>query len=557
MLIEGGVLAAAGGVIGAGGGLLYTRAMLSGLASVWSSAVADSTIRFHANFSTVAIGLAAGFVASLLCIWLTVRRQGRRPVRELLATNVDPGSGAVSSARSHASWGWWTGAACLIGALGMLWRALIGGEALAAGSFFGVGSLLLVAGLALCWALLGAAGRSSRARRLKFSGLGWRNATRRAGRSLAVVCLLACGCFLVVAVGANRQDPARNAGERFSGTGGFALIGQSALPLFGDLNTQEGREKYGLDGPLMQDVRFVLMRARAGDDASCLNLNRAQVPRLLGVRAEELGERGAFTFAGTLQEVTGNNGWSLLYGAAPEEYVPAVADNDTIVWALGKSLGDTLTYTGERGETFRVRFVGALAGSVLQGNIIISEDAFVEHFPSEGGHRMMLVDAPSVSAASVSKTLGRAMADEGLELTPAAARLRSFYELKSSYLSIFQLLGGMGLILGSVGLGVVVLRNVLERRGELALLRAVGFRRASIVWIVLLEHWGLLLVGLLCGVCSAVVAVMPALMSSGADVPYVSLSATLAGVMMSALVWILLAAMWALHGPLLDALRNE
>ena len=33
--------------------------------------------------------------------------------------------------------------------------------------------------------------------------------------------------------------------------------------------------------------------------------------------------------------------------------------------------------------------------------------------------------------------------------------------------------GGLGLLLGSVGLGVVVLRNVLERRGELALLLAV------------------------------------------------------------------------------------
>ena len=40
--------------------------------------------------------------------------------------------------------------------------------------------------------------------------------------------------------------------------------------------------------------------------------------------------------------------------------------------------------------------------------------------------------------------------------------------------------GLLGLLLGSAGLGVVVLRNVLERRGELGLLQAVGFPRRSI-----------------------------------------------------------------------------
>ena len=37
------------------------------------------------------------------------------------------------------------------------------------------------------------------------------------------------------------------------------------------------------------------MRVREGDDASCLNLNRAQKPRLLGVKPELLTDR--FTFA--------------------------------------------------------------------------------------------------------------------------------------------------------------------------------------------------------------------------------------------------------------------
>ena len=36
------------------------------------------------------------------------------------------------------------------------------------------------------------------------------------------------------------------------------------------------------------------------------------------------------------------------------------------------------------------------------------------------------------------------------------------------------MLGGLGLLLGSVGLGMLLLRNTLERRGELALAAALG-----------------------------------------------------------------------------------
>ena len=57
-----------------------------------------------------------------------------------------------------------------------------------------------------------------------------------------------------------------------------------------------------------------------------------------------------------------------------------------------------------------------------------------------------------------------------------------------SVLGTFQVLGGLGLLLGSVGLGVVVLRNVLERRGELAVLLAVGFRKRTLQRLLLIEN---------------------------------------------------------------------
>src|SRR5262249_40127375 len=150
------------------------------------------------------------------------------------------------------------------------------------------------------------------ARGITITGMGLRSATRQRRRSLATMALLACGSFMIVAVGANRLDAHRDAFQRSSGTGGFALIGESSLPVIHDLNQREGRDFYGLKEEALRNVSVVPMRVRDGDDASCLNLNRAQNPRLGGVKPELLQERNAFSFASVAKGVEATQGWALL-----------------------------------------------------------------------------------------------------------------------------------------------------------------------------------------------------------------------------------------------------
>jgi len=157
----------------------------------------------------------------------------------------------------------------------------------------------------------------------------------------------------------------------------------------------------------------------------------------------------------------------------------------------------------------------------------------------------------------VAGELSARLKDYGLALAPATQRLAEFNAVENTYLSIFQLLGGLGLILASVGLGLVVLRNVLERRGELAMLQAVGFEKAELKRMVFYEHGGLLAGGLACGIIAAMVAVSPALKSPGGQVPYFSLVLTIAAIAISGIVWIWIATAFALSGKMLDALRNE
>jgi len=312
----------------------------------------------------------------------------------------------------------------------------------------------------------------------------------------------------------------------------------------------------------MTGVEVVPLRLRQGDEASCLNLNRAQVPRLLGVDPLKLATKNAFTFSAIdrkYNEYTRrpqDSGWSFLNIEFNDGTIAAVGDQNTVVWSLGKSVGDFVPYVDERGATHRLRIVGITANSILQGGLVINERDFIKLFPSQSGYQVFLIDVPKDSAG-VRQMLLRALQDTGFDATPAVDRLNAFNAVENTYLSIFAVLGGLGLLLGSFGLGVIVLRNVLERRTELALLRAVGFRAGTLKWLVFSEHSLLLGLGLGIGVIAALVAVLPVFRSPGSHAPLASLTITLATVLLSGIVWVWGATSIALRGPLLNALRNE
>jgi ABC-type antimicrobial peptide transport system permease subunit len=622
LLREGVALALLGGIIGTIGGLLYARAMLHGLNTIWRDAVGDSALNFHFTGQTLLIGLFASVVVSAVTIWLSLRKFVKRPERELLVGDLECGdssplsAGDMSPSSPGGRTNWWSRAcdairraalrgtalptsrqsgksgdksphskvawAAFAGAIGLVGFAVAKGDTSNAGVFFGAGALVLVAGLSLLnRSLAGLSGApnsssawlESHSRRadqeigapITLAALALRGCARRRKRSLSTVAMLACGSFLIVSISVFRLDANRDATKRTSGTGGFALIGETTMPVVQDLNSRSGREFFALNEADLPGVNVVPFRVRDGDEASCLNLNGAQRPKLLGVKPAMLEGRFAFAKGGgwpLLQSAIGNRqstmSQSLFMSTATNEVeIPAIGDANSIQWAMHKKVGDTIDYVDERGQPFKVRIVGAVANSILQGQLIIDETDFVKRFPGESGYRMFLLDAPSNAVSQVSATLSRAMQDVGLELTPAAQRLAQFNAVQNTYLGTFQVLGGLGLLLGSVGLGIVVLRNVLERRGELALLLAVGFRKAQVQGLLLLENGALLVTGLALGMTAAAVAVLPALLAPGAQLPVASLALTLGVVLLNGAVWTWAATRLALRGDLLAALRNE
>ena len=547
LLGEAGVIALVGSGLGLIGGVFYTKAALAGLNGVWGGATAGLKLIYAAQPVTMVIAGVSSFVVSMLTLWWVTRKLLQTAPRALLA-----GEGMQSAKAAKASrwtnWKLWAviGFVMAIG-LGFAGTKATNAEELG-GMFFGAGMMLMVAMLALASGWMKAMARGQRVA-LSLTQIGVRNVVRRPGRSLAVLGMMAGGIFLVAAVNAFRLTAESDSSKRDSGTGGFALIGESSLPVYEDLNAKAGREAFGLDEEDMLGVAVVPFRVRPGDDASCLNLNKAQNPQVVGVKSEALAKRNAFVFSG-------KGSWDILT-ASGDDAVPAIADMATAMWGLGKGVGDVLDYDVGGGKKMRVKLVALLAGSVLQGKIIIDEKAFIHWMPDTAGYRFFLIDATAKREREASETLMKQLEPRGLALERTVDRLNAFSAVQNAFIGIFTVLGGLGVLLGTAGIGVLVARHVLERRGELGLMQAMGFLPSRLRSMIVGEHGSLILGGVVCGVLSAALAVWPSLQQSSQGLPLGFMVKLVAAIVVFGLLVCVIATSTALRGRLVESIRKE
>jgi putative ABC transport system permease protein len=550
---EGIILVIIGSIFGAVSGVLYNQIVLIALKSVWHGIVGTSSIHIHLKPSTIILGTLIGITINLLTIWLIAGNQLKQPIADLQKgiTKLE----MIKTKKPKLSLA--IGVLCLIGVFLILILSNTGREGELFALFFSAGSLFLIGGIAFVNFFIVKTAAVVNATKVSLINIGIRSNVRKRFRSLAIVGLLACGIFIVFTVGANRRSLLQDTEKRESGTGGFALFGESVIPILYDLNSEKGRDFYSLNNVNVNEVKFVSFRVKEGDDASCLNLNRVSTPQLIGVNPNELSKRDSFSFVKITEEVNPKSPWDILDNDFSDDVIPGIADQTVIVWGLGKSVGDTLMYLDESGKSLKIKLVGGLANSIFQGNIIISEKAFVKKYPSISGSKIFLVDAPFSKIEDITEKINWSLQDQGIDITPTYDRLAQFAQVENTYLSIFLILGTFGLILGSIGIGIIIGRNVSERQGELALLHSIGFNRKAVQSLILSEHSVLLFSGIVIGIISALLATLPALMQPGTNVPYLTILLLLFIVVINGGFWTYLATVMATKKDLLPALRIE
>ena len=536
-LSEGALVAAAGCMLGAVAAVAYCALVLFGLRTWWQGAVGTTQLHLFVSPISLVEGAAAGFIMGLGAMWWALRGLRRMSPRSLLA-----GTPAIEVRRGKRK------RTRLIAVLAFVLAVLLLGSGAMhtmdqTGAFFGGAALLLVSALMWTSALIGSSHHHMLALDHGHSlwKLGARSTAFRPGRAIAGIALIASATFLIVGLDAFRQRVLPST-DPHSGTGGFTFVAESELPIFYDPNTPAGRENLNLKNA--PSAQFYSFRLRPGDDASCLNLYQPRNPRVLGA-PEAFLRAGRFRFT-----EEHDNPWLLLN--APENGpIPAIADANSITYILHRKAGDEFVLNPDSDHPVRLRLVAALEGSMLQSELIISERNFLRAFPQQQGYRFFLIDGGERSA------IQDALSDYGIDVNSTAERLASYRQVENTYLSTFQALGAIGLLLGTVGLAAVLLRNVLERRRELALLRALGYEPGDIGWIVIAENLFIAVVGLVIGAGCALIAVLPTVLARGGRPPFAAIIALLIAVPATALLSSLFAIRAVARAPLLAALRAE
>jgi ABC-type antimicrobial peptide transport system permease subunit len=285
------------------------------------------------------------------------------------------------------------------------------------------------------------------------------------------------------------------------------------VPLLENLNTKNGREKLGFEeSKLLNETHFVQFLMRKGDDASCINLNHIEKPEIVGVDPMEFGQRKSFSFEKLDGKVEKENAWMELEKNNDSLLIPAFADQTVITWGLLKKIGDTLTYTNEAGQDLKLLLVGGLNSSVFQGKILISKRHFQQQFPSVSGSKLCLIDAAE-NTEELSRVLNHQLQDYGVETQKTTERLNQFNSVTNTYLSVFMLLGALGILIATIGIGILIYRNMLDRRQEIAMMLALGFTKRQIFRLIFRENLVLVLLGMGIGLASALIGILPSLIS--------------------------------------------
>lgn len=551
------IVSTVGSIAGIFLGLLYARLMIAGLESWWLGAISVAFLKFSFTPLSLMIGALCGALASLFTIYWTLRKLCRtEPLSLLRGNSNDTNTGS----RNMSRWMLMIAGGCLVGALALSAIALGQTGMGRAGCFFGCGMLLLSSSLIVAREWLATRGAlKSNPADAGLLWLAWLSVCRNPVRSVLSLGLLSVATFLIASMGVFQMAPT------VQGYGGFDLMAESSQPIYRNIALPEVREEaIGSKARSIADATIVGLRARLGEDASCNNLFQVAQPTVLGVpkqlqEVEQASDESLrFQWA---SKVNRKSPWTALEEpatGAEGNPIPVVIDQNTAQWSLhqGASLG-AITKLNFDGNWVHFKTVGLLSNSVLQGRLLIGEANFKTLFPKLSGFQFFLIRSGAVEQKIVAETLESGWSDDGLDVVSSVELLSRMLSVQNTYISAFQSLGALGLLLGTFGLAAVQTRSVLERRRELSLMRAVGFSNSRIAKMLTLETSLLLGGGMLIGLLAAAIAIVPYIIEVGPQTSLVQPIVMLLVVLLAGFLSATLAIRIAMKLPILAGLRAE
>ena len=544
-LYEGAVVAGIGSLLGCLLAIGYAELMIYGLQTWWLPAIGTPFMELHVDPMSLVRGVLISLIVVMISIRITVQQLGETSTTALLAGETDFAEIARTQQTKRTEFSVKLAIAKNIGVTLVVilttfffffdkWFIDTFGTWIVDPIIDFLFLTLTITGAG--WDAFGRWLKSQRVpKRLNRIRFALKNAARQPGRSTTCVKTVSLACCIIVAVGVNRHDAPPETE--------YAFVAESVLPLHHSLSTPDGRFELGFsekDSELLSKSEIFPFRVLPGEDVSCLNLYQPQKPQILGAP----------------DTILNGSPWYKIKVVQPEGgRAPAIGDIKSLRWILHHNPDDAFIVQDEFGKPLSLE-LETIENSLFQSQLIISEANFTKYFPSQSGYQFFLIKTPPTLREETAQVLEKTLGDYGFDLTSASARLASYRAVENTYISTFQSLGGLGVLLGTFGLALILFRNIIERRGELATLRAFGFRRQLLSRMLFLESCFLLAVGMLIGIVAGLVAILG---SQGhlPSFPWVSLTITLLFIFGFGIIANAIAVAVALRSPLLSTLKSE
>ena len=545
LFLETVLISLAGSILGTLFGLLANNYIISALNSVWQGAVQTNTLSASAGFTP----LFTGFISTLVIILIFFQVKTRRFLKDM--SRKKDGVFELPSLKLNIIFLF----ASAIITIACFLASLIMKEFSTQLSFVAGVSLFLTFVLLSRQYYLGGLNISNRTVQ-SFSGISRLYYRHNPSHSITPMIFIAAGIFSLFITSLNRMNFDKGALDPSGGTGGYLFWSETSVPVIEDLSTEKGKSGFGLDEDQFKEMSIVQLARKEGNDASCLNLNHVVSPPLLGIDPVRFIDKKAFSFASVIPDFNGSNPWELLNITRGDNSFYGIADQTVLDWGLKIKCGDTIVIRAETGQPVNIIIAAGLKSSVFQGSVLIGAGNLRKFFPSVSGSSIFLVDGNPGLSDSYKSTLEERFVNYGIVIEPANKRLESFYEVTNTYLSVFTVLGALGMILGVFGLGFILQRNYILRKREFALMSATGYTIGKIRKSLLSDLSIILLAGIITGVISALVATLPSIQIN-AGLPWGMLIIMIISILITGVAVLLVSVRTVKGESLITSLRKE
>ncbi len=271
---------------------------------------------------------------------------------------------------------------------------------------------------------------------------------------LPLTSVIMLAMFLIFIVGLN-NFASENLDKPSSASGGFTYYLESILPI---------------TLPLKADKNVLPIKVMDASKADCLNLTSPTTPQVMGLDWRFLESKGSFSFAGKWANAK-ESAWALLSETLPNNEVPALVDSGSLMWILKKKLGDVIEYSAD-GKIWKLKIVGALEPSILQGSLIISDENFMKIWKNIGSTKIILAD--KTDSINSEKLLLEYKKFYPI-IETSTARMEKFNALQNAYLRIFLQLGIIAILLAATGMVIMARASIIDSEASYVFLKSAGW----------------------------------------------------------------------------------